>query len=797
MPYCWMGLVAFALVLTLFPVRAFAEVVCYFEGTRSDLPAPSGLCVRVISVSKALPADRAGIKVGDIIIGLDGQRFRTMTEFAFLRAFQDQREGMLLTIVRDGKVMDINMPSVLAGRRGGMSASDYAIGTEAKAVAWALSWEDIFGLSPPLAGPSAASNAAPPSVAALGLPNASVWVQPFVSIKCFPARGCDAIRALRTRPDPAVKEWVVQLMRVFDHLLYERYDEADALIRKQRLLEKKIDPFLDRLVLFYKALIDHRISAKKGVPMDLYEVDIPFFALCYPYPVLREESKIPFARNPAFQKLFYKASSGSHGFDEELAAVALAEYSEADTEPNTDHYLKQVIRSLLDEQRHGGWPCNSELVRDEKTCRQVLSELLLRLRTNPTNATEIALAALAPALILNDEAAFRDAYSFAAGTGGLVSGFANAIVRATRRWWRLDPDQFRNIQLEIDGRRGKSDFYRYLQTASPGFNYRASEGYYIRYGTFVQDLNSFCSSRPYLVAKAIESPLDATRLEGLVETALRNESPAEVQDALRACILYAGFVPTEANHETLLSLGKVAGIGPLRDAEARMFAWQGDNGEIIPDLKTDWELRDVFFFDMEHAYYERSARCLLNFDKNDPSLTNVAADLYFKAGVPTICLLIANRLKEAGLTTQAMTYEDKAVGFYVALVNAYGGRTGGMALHDLVSAPGFEGAAQQFLPRSQEGKETGEFVMTAILDSYRGDMTSVLENLAKSARPGLDARGGAPFLYRGQIFYSPYSLRLQLMADLLAKKAFSDSQIQRLRSMPALHLDTALDAADD
>ena len=63
----------------------------------------------VTSVQPGTPAERAGIRVGDVIVGLDGQPIRDATELQTALARRQPGERVRLTLVRDRRRMDISV----------------------------------------------------------------------------------------------------------------------------------------------------------------------------------------------------------------------------------------------------------------------------------------------------------------------------------------------------------------------------------------------------------------------------------------------------------------------------------------------------------------------------------------------------------------------------------------------------------------------------------------------------------------------------------------------------------------
>ena len=69
-------------------------------------PAPGG--VKIDEVNEDSPAEKAGIKAGDIVVDYDGERVRSARQFT--RLVQETPEGrsVAIGVVRDGKKQTVN-----------------------------------------------------------------------------------------------------------------------------------------------------------------------------------------------------------------------------------------------------------------------------------------------------------------------------------------------------------------------------------------------------------------------------------------------------------------------------------------------------------------------------------------------------------------------------------------------------------------------------------------------------------------------------------------------------------------
>ena len=63
----------------------------------------------IISVSEGGAAAKAGLKTGDVITGIEGQDIKTTEELNNIKNEYNAGDTVTLTIVRDGKTMDVKV----------------------------------------------------------------------------------------------------------------------------------------------------------------------------------------------------------------------------------------------------------------------------------------------------------------------------------------------------------------------------------------------------------------------------------------------------------------------------------------------------------------------------------------------------------------------------------------------------------------------------------------------------------------------------------------------------------------
>ena len=767
-----------------------ARVAKYFDDASGLVSAPGALCPVIRSVLKGFPADRAGMKAGDRLIGVDGVRVRTFREYKIVQLCRGLRDAMSLTLGRGDAILKVEIPHCTPIRRCGFVVDEGATGAGDAGMPWNLTWEEMYGQPPPRVSAGDTANLPSDLTEGFGVSAAGQVprIQPFVAMWSFPPRAVEAIARLAVKNDPADREWVVRLLRVFTHMVSQQYSEAQALMAEHRMTEKKVDPFLDRLLLFYKAVIEHPVSEAEGVRLDLYQVDAPFFALCYPYPAIPEKAGDTNAADAAFQDLLRKTTSGLDRLAPELSTTAYTRYGEGDSDSETDTYVKSVMRAVVDMRQHGGWPYRSWLMYNAQSRQRVLRVLRQRLEEAGGPSRDTAFAALAPSLIEGDSETFKRAYA-AAAQGFRESACANTIIGYTLGYWSINRENLKRVQMELDRQWPRAPLYTYMMSASPSFAYAASWGYCWRSGDgSLQDLGSYCEAAPWVVVRALERPIDRARFGALLNSATTDPA-ADVGELLDLASLAAATDPTFGRLDSLINRRDAAGAGPVCEALTRFLVYQSEQKARINAYGAADRLKR-FIAGTEDAHYAEACQALTEMKDDEPSLAANAAVLYREAGVPSVCLLLARKLKQAGCAEAAQRYLDQALGFYAALEDTYGqlSEASVMAYRDLASTPGFEACADAYRP---EAPTDGGFVLMAVVESYRGNAQGSVDNLINSVRPRLEKAQGR-FLYDGVIHTSVAHLRNHLLGNMLTGKMLSDEQTARLKATPGIDLDAAL-----
>ena len=63
----------------------------------------------IVSVDEYSPAEKGGLKIGDVIVECDGKAVKTFDELKEIKQSKDVGDTMKITVVRDKKKIDLNV----------------------------------------------------------------------------------------------------------------------------------------------------------------------------------------------------------------------------------------------------------------------------------------------------------------------------------------------------------------------------------------------------------------------------------------------------------------------------------------------------------------------------------------------------------------------------------------------------------------------------------------------------------------------------------------------------------------
>jgi hypothetical protein len=476
-----------------------APISLYFDSLNTNGVSP--FCIRVEKVLEGSPADRAGVEIGDRIVGVEGKRVRDEREYGMIVRCYPNLSELSVTVQRGTEFVNLKFTDLPENRITGCGLVN-----EPPTGVWDI-LESRLGIQISDAFKADAKGTAPDVLG--DLMEGFSAVKPRFSarpdtlqVAGLPPRAKEAFWRLGARKTDATRQWVLDFIEVYKAMIEEKYKKATDLMAAKRLQTTAPHPFLGQLLWFYGKIAANPPSEAKGIPLQSYGVDPLYFALCYPYPIMLERRTDWFAFNPGFRDAFDAGTGGNSSPDEDLGT--LAERFQARPGASLGERYHGCVRSaLVALESHGGWPYRSSSIMNDATATNVYAELLERTKTNADEKVSLAFALLIPSVKFQDMRTFTNAYATICEAGTREMGTANAILFNGIRFSQWNRDAMMARRRAIEERYGYPAFYKALSKLSPEFERRASLGYYFRQGQFVDGLSVWCVLSPDVVARAL------------------------------------------------------------------------------------------------------------------------------------------------------------------------------------------------------------------------------------------------------------------------------------------------------
>ena len=442
-----------------------AAPAAYFDALDTSQPPPREFTVRVPHVVPGRNADKAGLRAGDEIAGLNGLRVRCRADIVLLRRrFAKTEADVTLNVVRGNRWHEVTLPnrdsiqSWTSFRRENPDA-----GTARRLVLWGVKIETLPSYD---TNPVTGEKIPPPTRAmlrgrrpgysagqlfsslVLGAPAAADrgeaaaraeqrfreavekfgnGAQPWHALENSNFRMQEALCKLADQGGVENREWAEGLVRTLRCLLMEDFDAA--LEHAEPLLGREVEPFLDELAKFYAAAARERAGFGEGGGWQKCGVDADFFAICYPWPTVpKTHAPDVFAFNPAMQSAYNLRLQEGGETSRVRASAAQALLRQGNGLSAGLQYRSQVAAALVDTDNHGGWPYRSSLLRDPARLMAALRE---NWENHPSERNLTAFALLAPAAQLEDEAMLRLALRQIYAMGHAEIGDAHFILSRT------------------------------------------------------------------------------------------------------------------------------------------------------------------------------------------------------------------------------------------------------------------------------------------------------------------------------------------------------------------------------
>ncbi len=512
-----------ALVLTCAQMMADDGPVKYFDDVDQSHIPPRAFTVRVSSVTAEGIADKAGLKNGDSIAGVNGVRTRCRSDIVLLRRKAAETTAeVTLQVIRNGEWREVTLPNRDSlDTWGSFRRENRSSEIAKKLIAWGVRIETLpsydvdLQSGEPLVPPirellpknpgiisrflGIADDPGPDQFEA-ALAELPPGAQPWFAQEKSSHRTQEALLALAQNGDEDDRAWVEGLVTTLCALLMEDFDHAEE--SAQPLLERKTEPFLDEVAKFYAAVARERANFTEPDDWRKCGVDEDFFAICYPYPTVPQPVATNlFAWLPELNEA-YANRDKDDAADRSRAQQILRLGS---SKPAAPQYQMQVAAALVCHSNHGGWPYRSALLwRQPDDVQNGLKQIW---EDSPEQRNLTAFSLLAPSIITGDETALRMALRQIYTQGSPEIAVAGRIIN---RMIDNVPGQMDMIRRVLNDEEQRAIphpmIYDYLATSS------AILTAHLRQRTFLstnvdldalRDLANICQLTPWFIAESL------------------------------------------------------------------------------------------------------------------------------------------------------------------------------------------------------------------------------------------------------------------------------------------------------
>jgi len=764
----------------------------YFDETAALKTVPTQFVLRVRMVVPGFPADAAGIRPGDVLLGVDGLRVRDSREWFMLRMFDISRPDLSLTLARGDTIRVVAFQTTRPIRRVSLDATDVHPNLLEELEHAGI---DLKAIESGSSAPGRETNEVASVLDAPGATNRHVTAETTGSILALPARIQDSLLALSASTNAADRRWVSDFLEVFHLLTEEKWSAATQRIRDRNLESLGADPFLRSVVAFYRNVAAQPPRRDAELSAERYAVDIPFFALCYPYPLCGENSH-SFAADPRFQRCFNRVfsytSTAPHALVSAASSYAGAALSDDDDPlPDVERYIAQVKASILDEQNHGGWPYRSAIIYERPGRQQTMAALKQRLVAQPDDAVITAMAMIGPCVIDNNLDDLHRAYQIIVRAGAREAWTADRIVnQACQGWPNDDRDGIVQVLADFDNRPSLPAFYQCMAAASRIFQHRTSHAACVNNTACSTMPTRLCWSEPLVVAKALQNPGVPPMRDYSVD-ALLSDDPQVADRSLALLKSALVFDPGNSDLQDLSALCLKPAAGRVVEALTYVLFYRA-NLRVTDQLSLSG-IRGNLFDAVEKTHYAHVSAEIAMLDNQDPRLAARLNGIYAKFGVPSISVCISAKLRAAGQTDLADEYARKVVDFYAAAAGIWDHAwVDRLALREFVSQPGFETWIALYQnAETPKARSRSGWILQAIADSYQDRSAAVVDDVIKSCDYG-SWRDALTYIYHGRLMASDGQIRSCLLEQAIKRLAPSDEQIRRLQKCRAPEIQAVL-----
>ncbi len=625
-------------IRSLTAMLLIAGAVCAADGRQlsyfippADNQDPTPFASKVSQVLPGSPAEIAGIRVGDILIGADGKRAFGRHDMRVLDALADHLDQRKVHLIRQSRLVTISVDQLIGPGRIGIEYEDSPATLTALLNKLEIAPADLLR-------------------EAFHLPSErKLHPVEIALLDNVPVR---VVHDLGISQD---KDWIRNFARVFLQISKEDYAAVKKIIETTNLLREAPSPFLQDLLTLYQRIAADP-PAYDRFPIAGYNAEPEFIAICYPYPFkLLESSPTAFADEPEFRKQYLAVYEGSAS-EREAAVKALRPERGLN---GLDKYLAQTRHALVSN------------VRPTRGPKDLAPELFKRIEgDSPSLTAAYALLFLNMSNKTTMEP-FKRAYAVIMKAGSRERALADGLLKRYIECFHAAHGNIQGVYSSAATLRPTGDtaaIYHCLAKLNGFVRYRTQTGTSWLDGTQNRRLSTSVQAR-LCTLQALRDPVEAANHDELIAEAAGSDDPDFVFRAARVAMERLrsfkpgrpDFAAFEGLFVKLLPFQKTELMMELLECHRALGLFSSSvQKSLLPDMITADArgLQKIASLNAGSEHLEATCRAIMQ-----------------KHGLPLVQLQLGLRLTQIGEPELATPYLRRAGHFYSTLVDTYGDRT--------------------------------------------------------------------------------------------------------------------------
>ncbi len=769
MKYIW--LLLSAAVMT----AGFADdgkFLTYFEKVE-DADAKSAFGVIVTAVIPHSAAERAGVKRGDFVVGMNGLRLYGRNDMFVIDQASPELNLKTLDVADGGRIKEKRITDLVSPKRGEFRFGERGISNGEAVRMLRINAEEIFRTT-------------------FGLPaDRPIRSHEHEWLYNVPDRFSHDILAAAKPDAEQSRQWASGFLMAFFQMSLQRYDDALKTIDSKRLQETAPSPFLKDLMLFYKRVAT-RPPTPESFPLKAYNADPTFIAVCYPYPVqFSDSAEDVFKGMPEFRKLYLMRYGGTPS--EMLTAAAKGkQFSGSDQLPGyVDRIKKCLLVNTQDIAEGRVWSCN--------VAKDLTNQLEKRLTALPDEQLLTAFALLQPAMYSGSFEAFEKAYGIIAKEGSRELELADELVRQAIVHWLPQPKNLGSvyeIQERLRPKESIPALYRFLAKHNGLAHFCTQTGVMWSYRNDLSARSRMIghlSLQPEAVSilyGSLAHPIAMENLDEDIKQALRANDPTQIQRVtMRLCERMGVKRTPDKDNRLLCQL--LERISP-----------DSINHVMIELIRAHRRVR-CNLFDIKRPYdiiWKRTLKTInpasqkVNaLQADDPDLQAKCEQILKDAGFPLVKLILSDHLNRIGKTDLAAPLVTECRWYYSLLSGVYTS-IGQIKIRDrlateVMNAPGNKYGRFHLARWLRRTKQTSSQVFNAENRYQQGDWNTAINKLQEAMQHAPKGPGWS-FFWNGKMYKAnSKDFAVDMGKSWLSNTEMPQQARQRLQSILGVQVD--------